>query len=256
MTPIQKAESALNRRIEQIQANLREPRSEAAQQFLFQSLVVCVGLGEALTDYLKMIGQYAQGRHGELKQTQETLTVQHAQALQAGTALLERLKANPTDRALRKEIEQTQKTMEGIQKTLRRGANSLQREVAPSLAMIDTLALSVRRLGEAEAIEALKRATKGFVGHARDLYRTHPGLPSKDVVDAPTWENAAAGEIDRATDFYEAYACAGYQALLALDLMTMAVSPAPPRTPDEATQRANDAVAARVKAVTARFTAG
>ncbi len=254
MTPIEKAETALNSRIERIQANLRETRTETEQRFLFQSLVVCTGIGAALSDYIKMIGQYAQGRHSELKQAQATLTVQHADALKSGTELLERLKANPTDQAIRKEIATAQKTMEGIQKTLRRGANALQREVAPSMAMIDKLALGIRRFGEADQIEALKRVTKGMVEHVSELYRTQPGLPSKNIVDAAAWEKSAASDIDQASDFYEAYARTGSQVLLALDLMTMAVSQTPPRTSEEATQRAHDSVASRLREITTRFT--
>jgi hypothetical protein len=256
MTPIEKAENALNGRIERLQANLREAKSEATQRFLFQSLVVCIGIGDALKDYVRMIGQFAQGRHGELQQAQATLTAQHADVLKSGQELLERLKVNPTDRGIRKEIEQAQKTMAAIQKTLRRGANALQREVAPSMAMLEPLALGVRRLSEADQIDALKRITQGFIGHVRELYRTQPTLPAKDIVDTASWEKSAGSEIDRATDFYEACAGAGYQAMLALDLMAMAVSPTPPRTAAEATQRANESVAARLKTITARFTAG
>ena len=81
MTPIEKAENALNRSIEQIQARLREAQSETTQRFLLQSLVACVGVGEALTAYVRMIGQYARGRHGGLKQTQDAMTVRHAERL-------------------------------------------------------------------------------------------------------------------------------------------------------------------------------
>jgi hypothetical protein len=255
MTPIEKAENALNRRIERIQTNLREAGSETARQFLVQSLVVSVGIGEALTDYVKMIGQYARGRHGGLKQTHDTLTAQHSDLLKTGQELLERLKADPTDRALRKEIEVVQRNMAAVQKNLRRGANALQRETAPSIAMIDKLAESVRRLGEADQIDALQRATKMIVGNVHELYRVQPTLESKDIIDPAAWEKSAVSEIDQATDSYEAYARAGYQAMLALDVMTMAVSETPPRTAEEATSRANESVAARIKNITARFTA-
>ena len=57
MTPIEKAENALNRRISQLQANLRDSTSETSQRFLLQSLVVSIGIGEALTDYVKKIGK-------------------------------------------------------------------------------------------------------------------------------------------------------------------------------------------------------
>jgi hypothetical protein len=141
MTPIEKAEIALNTRIDQIRAKLRAAESEAVQGFLFQSLVACVGLGEALKDYIQMIGEFAKGRYGELKPEHEALTAQHADLLTSGQEMLERLKANPTDKALLKEIEKAQAAMETIQKTLRRGANALQRDVAPAMALIDPLAL-------------------------------------------------------------------------------------------------------------------
>ncbi|HEX2852245.1 MAG TPA: hypothetical protein VHO24_03325 [Opitutaceae bacterium] len=253
MTPIEKAEAALNHRLERLQANLREASSETARQFLFQSLVVCVGLGEAMTDYVRMIGQYAQGRYGEIKQENDTLTAQHADLLKSGNELLEQLKASPNDRIIRKKIEVAQQAMEGIQKILRRGANALQRDLAPSLGMVDKMAASVRRFGEADQIDALKRAAGMIVENARELYAAQPELPAKDIVDAAAWEKSAGSEIDRAADFHEAYARAGYQALLALDVMTMAVSPTPPQTAEEATRRATESVAARLKAVAVRF---
>lgn len=253
MTPIEKAENALNSRISQLQATLRETQSETAQQFLVQALVVSIGIGEALTHYVRMIGEYAKGRHGELKQTNDALTAQHADLLKEGQALLERLKAAPADAALRKEIEGAQKKMADIQKNLKRGANALQRETAPSIAMIDQLALGVRRLSEAGQIDALQRAIKLILGNAHDLYRAQPTLPARDIIDAATWEKTAASEIAQATDSHEAFARAGYQAMLALDVMAMAVSSTPPRTTAEALQRANESVATRVKAITARF---
>lgn len=255
MTPIQKAENALNQRIERLQAGLKVAESADVRRVLFQSLVVCIGVGEGLTDYVRMIGQFAQGRHGELKATHATLTAQHAELLTSGNELLERLKADPTDRVVRKEIEVAQRNMAAIQKTLRRGANALQRDVAPSMAMIDPLALSVRRFAEAEQIDALKRVMALFVGHARELYRAQATLPSKDIIDAVAWEESAVAAIEQATDVSEAFARAGYQALLALAVMTMAVSPEPPRSAEEATRHANASAATRLEAITRRFTA-
>lgn len=256
MTPIEKAEHALNRRIERLQASLRDAKSEAAQRFLFQSLVVCIGTGEALTAYVRMIGQYAQARHSELKQTHATLTAQHAELLESGNALLERLKANPADRVVRKEIEAAQRSMAAIQRNLRRGANALQREVAPSMALIDPLALTAKRFGEADETDALRRVIKEVIGHVHELYRAQPTLPTRDIIDAAEWEKSALAAIDEATDSHEAYARAGYQTMLALDVMTMAVSPTPPQTAGEAAQRANESVAARLKEITARLTTG
>lgn len=254
MTPIEKAETALNSRIGRLQANLREAKTETAQRFLFQSIVVCIGIGEALTDYVKAIGQFARGRHGELKQEQATLTAQHADLLKSGNELLERLKANPSDRALRKEIEGLQRNMAAIQKTLRRGANALQRETAPSMAMIDKLAVSIRRLCEADQLDALKRVIKMVVEHVHELYLAQRTLESKQIIDTPSWEKTAVAEIDQATDFHQAYAHAGYQAILALETMTLAVADTPPRTAEEAIHRASESVAARLKTITARFT--
>src|SRR5688500_5297321 len=214
MAPIEKAETALNRRIERIQKTLREAESETAQKFLVQALVVSVGIGEALADYVRMIGQYAEGRHSGLKQSHDTLTMQHAGMLKSGQELLERWKANPADRTLRKEIEIVQRNMATVQKTLRRGPNALQREIAPSMAMIDKLANSVRRLSEADELGALKRVTKMAVGHVRELYLAQPTLESKEIIDAAAWEKSAASEIDQATDYHDAYARAGYQVML------------------------------------------
>lgn len=254
MTPIEKAENALNRRIGELQASLGEAESDTARRFLFQSLVVCIGIGEALKDYIRMIGQYAQARHAALKPTHDTLTAQHADLLKSGRELLEKLKADPTDRAVRKEIEVLQRNMAAIQKTLRRGANALQRETAPSMALIDQLAESIRRFGEADDRDALKRVIKLAVGHGRELYLAHPPLKARDVIDPTAWEKSAVSEINQATDFYEAFAQAGYQVILALDTMTMAVSDTPPQTTEDAMHRARESAAARLKAITARFT--
>src|SRR5581483_3717831 len=191
MTPVEKAESALNRRIEQLQANLREARTETARRLPIQSLVACIGIGEALAHYVRSIGQFAQGRHAGLKRTHDALAAQHADLLKSGNALLERLKADPGDRATRKEIERAQQDMAAIQKTLRRGANALQREVAPSIAMIDKIAASVRRFAEADQIEALKRAVKLVVAQVHELYRAQPALPAKDIIAAAAWESSA-----------------------------------------------------------------
>jgi hypothetical protein len=253
MTPIEKAETALNRRLERLQINLRAATSENSRRFLAQSLVVCIGLGEAMTDYVKMIGQYAQGRYGEIKQSHAALTAQHADLLKSGAELLAQLKVRPDDRAIRQEIERTQHAMESIQKTLRRGANSLQRDLAPSMGMADKIAGSIRHFAEADGPEPLKHAIGKIVGHVRELYLSHPALPAKDIIDAAAWEKSAAAEIEQASDFYEAYALAGYQALRALDVMTMAVSSTPPETAEHAAHRANESVATRLKEITVRF---
>ncbi|MEO5959821.1 MAG: hypothetical protein ABIZ49_13875 [Opitutaceae bacterium] len=254
MTPHEKAVNAINARLERLQANLREAKTETAKQFLFQSIVVTVGVAEALSGYIKAVGQHAQRRHGEIKQTNEALGAQHADLLNSGRELLEKLKANPADPVLRKEIEALQRQMAAIQKNLRRGANSLQRDVAPSTGMIDKLAVSIRRLCEADQLEELKRATKLLVGHVRELYLAQPTVESKDIIDPVSWEKSAGSQIDQATDFYDAYARAAYQTILALDAMTMAVSETPPRTAEEAINRSNESGAARAKAIAARFT--
>ena len=253
MTPIEKAENALNARIGRLQAALQDAESESTRQFLFQSVIVSIGVGEALTGYVRAIGQYAEGRHGRLKQTHDTLTLEHAALLKSAHALLEEFKANPTNRAIRKEIERAQTRMAGVQKNLRRGANTLQRELAPSMAMIDKLAESVRRLAEADRSEALKRTIKLIVEHMRALYLAQSSLPAKVIIDAVQWEKSAGTEIDSATDSHEAYARTGYQVMLCLEVMTMALSHTPPRAADEAINRATESVAARVKEITTRF---
>lgn len=256
MTPIEKAENSLNRRLEQLQALLRGDQPEATRQVLVQSVVICIGLGEALTEYIRMIGQFAQERHGELKESHAALQAEHAVLLQSGQELLERLKASPSDRAIRKEIERAQQAMEGIQNTLRRGANSLQRDLAPSMGVMEELAESVRRLGEADETMALKRAAKAMIAHTHALYRAQPKLPSREIIDAVTWETLAVAEIEQAPSFNDAFARAGYQALLALELMTLAVSPAPPHTADEATRRGIEAVSSRLTSIASRLAAG
>lgn len=255
MTPHEKALTAINARLERLQASLREAKVETTQRFLFQSLVVTLGVAEALNDYIKKIGEYAQRRHAALKQTNAALESEHAGALKSGQALLEKLKAAPTDRAIRKEIERVQQDMAAIQKTLRRGTNALQRELAPSLATIDRMSESVRRLGESDDSDALKRLLKTIVGQVRELYATQPDLPAKDVIDAAGWEKSTTAEIDDAAGFHDAYARAGFHAALGLELMTLAVSENPPATRDEAAQRANEAAARRLKEITARLTA-
>jgi hypothetical protein len=253
MTSHEKAVNALNVRIERLQANLRETKDESAQRFLVQSVVVTLGAAEALNEYIKQVGEYAKRRYSALKQMNETFAAQHAALLAAGREQLEKLKANPTDRVLRKEIERTQKDMEAVQKNTRRTANALQRDLAPSLATIDQMADHIRKLSEATQNDALKRQLKSMVGQVRELYADQPDLPAKGIVDAATWEKSAAAEIDQAAGFHDAYARAGYQATLALEWMILAVSENPPRTTEEAIQRANEAVSARLKEITARF---
>jgi hypothetical protein len=253
MTPHEKAVNAINARIARLQASLRDAKTETAQQFLVQSLVVSIGMAEALNDYIKSVGHYAQRRHAEVKRVNETLQAQHAELLNAAKQLLEKLKANPADAGVRKEIERTQQTMSSVQKAVRRSANALQRELAPGLAMIDRIADSVRRLSGAGDSAALKRLLKTVVGHARELYATHPALPAKDIVATEAWEKSVAAEIDRAAGFDDAYARSGYQATVAFELMALALSENPPRTPDEATQRSNESAAARLRQITARL---
>lgn len=253
MTPTEKADAALNYRLERLQVNLRATTSESSRRFLAQSIVVCIGLGEAMTDYVKMIGTFAQGRYSEIKQTHTALTAQHAELMKLGSELLERLKADPTDRVIRQEIDRAQQAMESIQKTLRRGADSLQRDLAPSMGLVDKIALSVKRFAEATDPAELKRAMGMLVSHVDELYLSHPGLPAKNIIDAAAWEKSAAAEIEQASDFFEAFALTGYQALRALAVMTMAVSPTPPADADEAARHANESVATRLKEITVRF---
>jgi thymidylate synthase len=237
-----------------VQSALREAKEEAVQQFLFQSLVVTLGMAEALSDFIKAVGQYAQRRHAELKQMNETLAAQHTDTLKSGQELLEKLKANPSDRALRKEIDRVQQSMESIQRNLKRGANALQRDVAPGLAMIDQMADSIRRVSEAEQLDALKRLLKTIIGQVRELYAGQPSVPTTNLMDVVAWEKTALTEIDQAAGFHDAYARAGYQAVLALEWMVMAMAENPPESAGEATLCANEAVAARLRQITARFT--
>ncbi len=257
MTPHEKAVNALNGCLERLQANLRKTSAETAQQFLVQAIVVTLGASEAMTDYIKTVGIHSQRRHGEFKQRSATVGERHAELLKSGKELLEQLKVTPTDKAIRKQIDAAQRDMARIQKDLRREAFALQRELALGVAMIDRVAESVRRFCEADRNEEMQRTLKELISHVRELYT---GLEatrhSKGIIDVAAWETSAASAIDQATDFYDAYARAGYQAMLALDVMTQAVTEKPPGTAEEATQRANESVAARLKEITARFAAG
>lgn len=253
MTPMEKAENALNTRIEQFQAKLQQAESELARRSLVQAIVVFVGIGEAITHYVHTVSEYAKSRFAERKQEQAALTAQHADLLKSGTELLDRLKASPTDRALRKEIERTQTAMASIQKILRRGADTLQRELAPSVGLIDKIADSLRRLCEAQEKVALQRATKQLLNHAQEVHRA-PTVPPGGVIDPASWEKSALVAIAEAADFYDAQARAGYQALLALEVMTLSQSDEVPQTAEETTQRANTTVAQRLTAIAARFT--
>ena len=256
MTHHEKAVSALNARLERLQTNLSAAKSDTAQQFLVQSIVVSLGINESMTEYVKTVGKYAQRRHGEFKQASAKDTARHAEFLKSGSELLEQLKANPTDRAIRKEIEAAKRNMTIIQKSLRRGAFSLQRELAGSVATVDKLADSIRRLCEADHSDVLLRALKSLFGNMHELYEALESmLPSKDLIDVASWEASAESEIEKATDFYDAYARAGHQAMIALEAMSVAVSENPPRTVDELIQRANDSVEVRIKDITARLSA-
>lgn len=256
MTPHEKAVTTINARLERLQANLRATNLESAQRFLLQSIVALIGVAEALNDYIKMVGRYAERRHGELKQANEALGARHADLLNSGKEFLEKLKADPTDRAIRKEIERLQQEMAAVQKTLRRAANTLQRDLAPGLAMIDQMAVSARRLSEAEEGEVLNRLLKTVIGQVRDFYSSHPAGPDVAGADIAAWEQSALADIGEAVDFYDAFARVGYQVTLALELMTMALSDNPSRTAEEATNRGHLAVAMRIKEITARFAAG
>jgi hypothetical protein len=253
MTPHEKAVNAINARLERLQANLRDAKVESSQRFLFQALVVTIGLAEALNDYIKGVGEYAQRRHAELKQAHESLGTEHAELLNTGKEMLEKFKATPTDRELRKEIDRLQQKMESIQKTVRRGANALQRELATSLAMIDEMAVGVRRFSEADDAGALKRVLSTMIAKVVELYAAQPLPPAKDIIDPQAWETSALAEVGQAVDFYDGYARTGYQLTLALELMGLAVSDNPPASAEDATARGNAAAAARLKAITARF---
>lgn len=254
MSPIERAEGALNDRVALLQTSLGSAQTATAQATLFQALLASVAVGEALADYVQSVSEYARERHGKLKQMEATLASQHAALLQSGTKLLEQLKANPGDKAVRKEIERTKRTMEGVQQKLRRGSYTLQSDLAPGMTMIDKVALAIRRFAEAAELDGLKRVVKTMVEHANDLYRSQPGLVARNVVDAAVWGKAAQAGVEQAQEFQEAFARAGYQVLLTLDVMRMALSPTPPQSAPEATRRATEAIADRLKATAARIT--
>lgn len=253
MTPMEKAERALNGRIEQFQAKLQQADSELARRSLVQGIVIFVGIGEAISLHVRAVGEYAKARFAEQKKEQAALTTEHDDLLKVGEELLEKFKADPTNRDLHKELERVQGKMALVQKNVRRGANTLQRELAPSLGLIDRIADGVRRLCEAADKEALQRAMKLLLACVQDFYRAHPSA-SNGIVDALAWEKSALSAIAEAADFYDAQARAGYQALLGLEVLTMAQSPDAPQTVEETSQRANASVAQRLTSIASRFT--
>jgi hypothetical protein len=253
MTPMEKAERALNDRIARLQVRLHETPSDTARRHLIQAVVVCVALSEGISDYVRTVQQYAQTRYGELKEEQAALTTRHAGLLDAGKELLEQLKADPADPTVRREIEEAQRAMATIQKTLRKSAETLQREVSPSIRRVDEIAEAVSRLCRAEERNELGRPLRLMISQVQALYRGHPNLPAKGIIDAQAWEASALASIQEATEFDDAHARAGFQVLVALEVMTLAVSPAPPETAEDATRRANEAVAQRIGRITARL---
>jgi hypothetical protein len=253
MTPIEKAERALNLKIEEMQARIQAAGSDKPRPDLVQGLLIWASLGETITEYVGAISNYAKLRHAELKEKQVTLIAEHDNFLKSGQEQLERLKGNPADSAIRQEIKQTQRSMEAIQKTLRRGAATLQSEVNPSIRILDTLADHIRRLCESEDKAEIKRWTKAIVQQPEELYRAHPALPTKGIIDTSSWEKSASNAIDEAGDFLEAQSRAGFQSMLALEIMIMAISPNPPESSEESTERANAAVALRTNKLMARL---
>jgi len=253
MTSIEKAENALQKRIEQLKTELRDSAVETTRQFLVQSIVVSVGFKEALSAYVTAIGDYAKRRYDSIKETNTALIEQHAGLMKSGNELLDQLKANPKDGFLLKKIEAAQQEMAAIQNELRRGANALQRDLTPSMGAVDKVGASVKRFAEADQRDALKRAVAALVENVRELYLTHPGLHSRGIIDVSSWAKSVSSEVTQSTDFFEAYARTGFQAISALDVLIMAVSQNPPLRADEAIARASESVSARLKAIGARF---
>lgn len=246
----EKALEAVNRRLGRLRAELASVQGEAGRQFLVQAIMVTLGVGEELNGYVQRVAEHAQRRQATLKQANEALAAQHAESMISGQGLLERLKADPADRDVRKQIDAVRRRMEEIQKTLRHEAHELQRELAPLVAMIDRLADSVRRLCEAETPEALQRMVRMALEQLHELYGT---LPGRNVIDPAAWEKAAQEEMEPAADVHDAYARAGYQLWRAAILMGKAASERPPRTGEEAAAQANEAVAARMTEIAGRL---
>lgn len=253
MTAHEKAVAAINARLQQLQAELRATDDETKQRHLLQAVFVTIGAVEALTDFIKSVGAFAQRRHAELKERKAALELRHEELLEAGKAQLERLKADLRDQAVRKELERTQALMAAVQKDLKRGANTLQHEVAPGLAMIDQMSDGVRRLADADKSETLKRLLRMVIEKVGEMYSAQPDLPEKEIVDGELWEKTAGAEVDAAEGFTDAYARTGFQTTLALEYMSMALAETPPATSEEAGQRAQTAVAVRLKEITSRF---
>lgn len=255
MALMEQAEKALNARIQDFQTKLQAADAGPLRDSLVQAIVVYAGIGEAISAYVQSINQYATARFGELKTAQGTLTTEHAELLKSGHALLEELKLRPTDRALRKEIERTQRKMETLQKTLRRGADALQREISPGVRSLDELAAALRQLAEAEDTAKLRRAVHSMLAVARDRYHSGDHPPGNGVSPVAAWERGAVEAVENATNFYAAHARAGTHAILVTELLSAAMRVTPPETLDAGLQEAHAAVARRLAAVAERFRA-
>ena len=123
------------------------------------------------------------------------------------------------------------------------------------MGIMDKLALSIRRFAEADGLDALNRTGKTIFEHVRELYAEQPRLESRTIIDETSLEQSALTEISQGTDFYDSFARTGYHVMLAIDLMTLAISETPPRTMEEARSRAQETSNARVNTIAARLSA-
>jgi hypothetical protein len=122
-----------------------------------------------------------------------------------------------------------------------------------SLGLVEPMADNLRRFSESDQIEGMQRLIGQWVGQVSDFYAEAVRRLERGLIDAETWENAAVAEITQASEFYDAYARTGFQLVLALELLALALAEAPPTTAAEAIGRAKEAATARLKEVAARL---
>jgi hypothetical protein len=92
-----------------------------------------------------------------------------------------------------------------------------------------------------------------WVAQVQGHYAAASARLGKHLINAEEWEASALAEIARAAEFHDAYARAGFQLVLALELLALAIAESPPTTSEESIYRAKEMAGARLKAVAARL---
>ena len=114
--------------------------------------------------------------------------------------------------------------------------------------------IRLAQLGVGEFQQAAEMQTHVRIGHL--AFRHLPNVP-ENYPHGAYWiegEPKLWYELERRTTLPDIDMTTGYQTMLALEVMTLAVSDQPPRTSAEAINRGSESVIVRVKAITERFT--